>query len=260
MTDFLQRYEEQLRAAQVDAPGERPSRAKRLRSVVRRRPIILTGAFLLVMAVPATALVAPWEPSLSRAGLDAPVATSSAQPAEDAESWLGVLRRPQTEEDRRDSAPFLPSVAAGNRVQGVQVDAIRSLSKRWALVPVASLRGDGPAICIVSSDARACGHLDKIRNGGPLAITNGPDGSDYAGLVPDGVTKARFTPETGDPIEVGVSSNFYELHVDGTSGKFVPVTPPPGYEGPPIPPKPAPVSGKLEYLDGSGKVVGPAVR
>src|SRR3954451_25095560 len=100
MTDFLQRYGDQLRAAQTDTAGSRAarrfSRATKLRRILRRHPVALAGTALLITAVPAAAIVAPWQPSLSRPGIDAPVSTSPKQPGADASSWLGVLRRPQT--------------------------------------------------------------------------------------------------------------------------------------------------------------------
>ena len=95
-----------------------------------------------------------------------------------------------------------------------------------------------------------------IKGGGLSTIIAGPDGSEFAGLVPDGVAKVRFTPSTGQPVEADVSSNFYDLHVDQTSAS-VRVTPPSGYTGPPISAPPTPANGRIEWLDSSGTVIGP---
>ena len=75
--------------------------------------------------------------------------------------------------------------------------------------------------------------------------------------MPDGVAKVRFTPVNGQPVETDVTSNFYDLYVDQTSTSPVPVTPPPGYTGPPISAAPGLAKGQLEWLDSSGNVVGP---
>jgi hypothetical protein len=264
MTDFLQRYGDQLRAAQSDAAGDkaarRPARVARVRAIMLRHPIALAGAVLLISAVPAAALVAPWDPSLSRPGIDAPVSTSPREPDVDASSWLAVLRRPQTAQDRQDSAPVLQNLGAGMRVEGVQTSGIRSLAKGWALVPTTSLAtpdGSGAGLCLVDRTGQTCGHLDVIKGKGLVTSFPGRDGTEFAGLVPDGVAKVRFTPVNGQPVETDVTSNFYDLYVDQTSTSPVPVTPPPGYTGPPISAAPGLAKGQLEWLDSSGNVVGP---
>ncbi|HEX3873023.1 MAG TPA: hypothetical protein VHW26_02680, partial [Solirubrobacteraceae bacterium] len=85
----------------------------------------------------------------------------------------------------------------------------------------------------------------------------GPTETEFAGLVPDRVARVLFTPAGGTPIGVPVSSNFYDLDVPGSSAAPKPVTPPPGYTGPTITPAPRPAAGRVEWLDGAGRVIRP---
>jgi hypothetical protein len=78
-------------------------------------------------------------------------------------------------------------------------------------------------------------------------------------VVPDRVARVRFTPAGAAPVEVEVHENFYELRTPEHSpaGR---VNAPPGVKtgadgkiaGPG---RPAP--GRLEWLDASGRVIGP---
>lgn len=264
MTEVLDRFGEQLRAAQVtavDSP-EKQSRT-RLRHVLRRHRLAAGVVTALAVAAPAAAIVAPWEPSLYRPGLDEPVATSQAPVSDDASDWLAVLRRPQTQQDRDNSAPALRTVGAGDLADGIQTADIRALSDGWALVPATSVRsGDGTTaagLCLANAAQLACGQnqmIERIGMGGSQASARA---TEFFGLVPDGVAKVRFTPLNGEPTLVNVTSNFYDLTISGSStgGK---VTPPPGYQGPKITPPPMPVAGTVAWLDSSGSVVGPTQR
>jgi hypothetical protein len=266
MTDFLDRYSDQLRAAQVARSTAAPSRtaaiAAKFGGMRRGRRVALVLVAVLGAAVPAAAIVAPWQPSLHRPGLDDPVTTDAGTPGSSLSSWLAVLRRPQTEQDRSQSASVLQTVGAGNQVQGVQTAGIRSLAPGWALVPATSLTGSagaGPALCLVSSEAVTCGHDDAITTTGLLSVSAGSTETTFAGLVPDGVAQVRFTPVGGNPVVADVRSNFYELRF-GSTAASTPVTPPPGYSGKKIPAPPMPAQGRIEWLDGAGKVVGPTAR
>jgi hypothetical protein len=79
-----------------------------------------------------------------------------------------------------------------------------------------------------------------------------------AGIVPDGVTKVRFTPDTGTPVEANVASNFFSLSVPETTPSRT-VKAPDAYTGAPeIPGPPMPIPGTLQWLDGNGRIIGPA--
>jgi hypothetical protein len=262
VTDFLDRFDDQLRAAQLahaaaNAPASRTLRT-RLRAMRHGRRVALIMMALLVTAVPALAIVAPWKPSLYRPGLDQPVSTASSTTVP-AASWLAVLRRDQTDQDRSDAAPLLPALAAGNQVQGVQTDSIRTLNKHWALAPVTSLSAPGhataPGLCLVNDDgASACDwYENRIRNAGIMTESAGSTGTELAGVVPDGVAKVRFTPVGEAPIVVDVTSNFYDIHVAETSKSPAAAAPP--ADSPP----PEPVNGRIEWLDSSSKVIGPTL-
>jgi hypothetical protein len=68
----------------------------------------------------------------------------------------------------------------------------------------------------------------------------------------------KFTPDSGDPVQVAVAGGFYQLTVP--SARSLPaIKAPPGSDGPStIPGPPAPASGKLTWLDTSGMAVGSA--
>jgi hypothetical protein len=105
---------------------------------------LLVAAAVLLVAAPAVALVGPWRPSLERSGVDKPVAVDSSPVVASARDALAVLRRAQTEQDRTLTAPQLTAVGAGNQVDGVQTDGIRSVANGWALFPAKSVKS-GPS-------------------------------------------------------------------------------------------------------------------
>lgn len=267
MNDFFNRYGDQLRASQRDAATLAPAKVRagllRLRGLKRRHHVSLGVVAALAVAGPAAAIVAPWEPSLHRSGLDDPVPTSNAPVSTDASSWLGVLRRPQTEQDRTASAPALQVVGAGDLADGVQTADIRTLGSGWALVPATSVQAGSdnrkPGLCLANANQLACGQNDVIKRTGMGGASASSTETQFFGLVPDGVAKVRFMPSTGDAVSVDVSSNFYVLSVAGSSSSG-PVTPPPGYSGPKIAPPPMPLGGQMEWLDDAGNVVGPGRR
>lgn len=262
MSDFLDRYGAQLRAAQHEDVSAVGRAVRRLRGMRRRRALALGAVAALAVAGPAAAIVAPWQPSLSRAGLDEPVATSSAPLDADVSRWLAVLRRPQTAQDRVASAPLLQVVGAGDLADGVQTAGIRALGGGWALVPVTSVKapaGDGPGLCLANGEQLACGQAEMVNRIGMSGASASRTHTEHFGLVPDGVRRVRFIPAGGDPVSVAVDSNFFLLRVAGSSSAGS-VTPPAGYTGPAIAPPPMPVAGRIEWLDQAGAVVGPGRR
>ena len=88
----------------------------------------------------------------------------------------------------------------------------------------------------------------------------GQDGTRFVGIVPDGIVRVRFTPAGGQPVDAVVNQNFYELRYDGVASSRA--EPPKGWNGSvghdgKIEGAPMPARGRLEWLDASGKVVGP---
>jgi hypothetical protein len=257
MSDFLERYGEQLRAARLH------SRRRRAR-VLRRGTV--ASLVVVAIAAPAVALMEPWSPRLGRPWIDGPVSVSRAPVATSARAVLAVLRRPQTARDRRLAAPHLRD--ATRDMFGVQVDGIRAVSPDYALVPIGGIRvpviqgvprpRTAPMICLFGGGGSACDYVDQIATLGVAFVAAGRTGTRFVGLVPDGVARVRFTPVGGRAREVEVHDNFYELRIPqlGPSGR--PVTPPKGYHGTlPIPAPPEPAHGELDWLDAAGRVIHP---
>lgn len=257
MPDFLDRYGDQLHAAQR---AERRSLWSRVRPVPRTLLISL-GA--LAIAAPAVAVVRQWDPTLGRPGPDdRPATTTSAAAPDSARAVMAVLRRPQTAEDRATTAPLLRTV--DSQFAGVQTDSIRALRDGWALVPTASV-GAGPgrsvldALCITDGEGTACGPASAVRERGITMMAASASATTVVGLVPDGVTRVRFTPTKGSAATVAAKSNFFSLSVPQTQTRDTIAAPkddtwtgPAMIEGPPMP-----VAGSLEWLAGDGRAVGP---
>jgi hypothetical protein len=247
-------------ATQFRHVAARERRRKRL-SWGRRRGVALSLA-LLAVAAPALAITQPWSPMLSRPGIDDPVRTDPSPVIASAREVLAVLRRPQTAEDRLKTAPLLKAVGAGNQVAGVQTGSIRLLADGVALVPAKTVR-TGPSttsndqLCFTDGKTITCGPASSLRTTGIGGVAASTARTRYAGLVPDGVVRVRFTPDTGAPAEVAVTSNYYSVSVP----KIAPPTmidAPEGFKGPArIPGPPMPVGGTIEWLDAGGHVVGP---
>ena len=247
MADFLDRYGEQLRLA----------RRPRRRRTFRRGA--LASLVIIAVAAPAVAVVQPWTPPLGRPEHDLNATIDRAPVDPQAVEQLAILRRPQTARDRELAAPRLRH--AGGIVQGVQVDDVRAFNEHYALVPITKLDDPGgpdagPMLCLMGGGGAACGPIDTLAKQGVTLLRGGKDGTRYTGIVPDGVARVRFTPEGGEPAEVAVTDNFYDLHVPQLS-EGGPVNPPPGWKGGEIPPPPMPAHGRLEWLDANGTFVGP---
>ncbi len=259
MPDFLDRFGDQLYAAHD------PSRSRRFSWRGPRRHWLLVLAAVLVVAGPAVAVVGAWRPALERSGIDQPVTVDSSPVSPAALDALAVLRRPQTDEDRRRAAPLIPTVGAGNQIDRVQTDGIRSPANGWALVPATSIKS-GPAttttdvLCLTDGQAIGCSPATSIRTQGLALLSASRSHTSLAGVVPDGVAKVRFIPDTGAPVEADVASNFFSLSVAQTAPSRT-VKAPPGSNGPSrIPGPPMPVRGTVQWLNRHGVVIGPAER
>lgn len=266
MPDFLDRFGDQLRAAQEPRTQEAPSRSRRLsfgrpRSIGVRRGL-LVGFAALGLAAPALAVVQPWNPVLGRPSVDGPVASDSTQVARSAVDVLAVLRRPQSAQDRTDAAPRLQAI--GNQIDNVQTASIRALTGEWILVPAntvqtGSAQTTSEQLCITNGDVVACGPAATVSQSGVGLRGATKSGTTLVGLVPDGVARVRFTPATSKAVEVDVQSNFYAVSVPETA-PAASVNAPKGYDGPTtIPGPPTPIEGTVDWLSNDGQVVGPEI-
>jgi hypothetical protein len=258
MSDFLERYGDQLRVARV--------RADRRRRVLRRGTI---ASFVVVaIAAPAVAVIEPWSARLGRPRIDGRVSVSRAPVPASARDVLAVLRRPQTARDRRLAAPHLRN--ANSRMVGVQVDEIRAVSPHYALVPITGMKtpygAQGPMLCLLGGGGSGCSPVADVARLGVSAVSAGFEhGTHFFGVVPDGVARVRFTPATGEPAVASVRDNFYEIRVPQLGPPRPGVKPPPGYTGPvgadsTLPAPPMPAGGQLDWLDAHGNVIGPDTR
>jgi hypothetical protein len=248
-------------ATQFRHAAARERRRKRWYLGGPRRGVVV-GLAALAVAAPALAITQPWNPELSRPGIDDSVKTDSSPVSASAREALEVLRRPQTPEDRAKTAPLLTTVGAGNQVDGVQTASIRLLADGMALVPAKTV-GTGPSttskdqLCLTDGKSITCGSANSVGTSGITGIAASRTRTRYTGLVPDGVARVRFTPRTGGVAEVAVSSNFYSLSVPQTAPPRM-IDAPEGFDGPSrIPGPPMPVAGTIEWLDENGHVVGP---
>jgi hypothetical protein len=290
--DFLADYERVLHAAAI-RHLQTPSRAggarvQRLRGPRPSRVVVL-GLTLTLAAVaivfvvrdldatglrdevvatpPATvtatatepAAVGTWSPTLGRPklGITASIDhTPVAQPVVDA---LAVLRRPQSDRDRKIAGPKLRYVGQG--VDRVQIEGVRALSRNYALVPVGQFGPQpGPGICLIGAGGGECAPVSTVPEHGVTGSAAGQNGTHFVGIVPDRIVRVRFTPAGGQPVDAAVNQNFYELRYDGVASSRA--QPPKGWNGSvgddgKIEGAPMPARGRLEWLDASGKVVGP---
>ena len=242
MADFLDRYGEQLRLARV--PLRRRPRAPRRAAIA--------SLLLLAVSAPAVAVVQPWNPKLGRPELDHDVAIDRSPVDRSATEVLAILRRPQTAHDREVATPLLRY--AGRMIDNVQVDSIRALGDHHALVPHTSGARSGAMLCILDDGGAVCSPAGGVAEHGVMSISGGRKGTRYAGVVPDGITRVRFTPDGGTPAQSSVRGNFFELRVPEHGPAIAAPTGEPGMINGPV----GPATGRLEWLDARGKVVGPA--
>ena len=262
MPDFLDRFGDELSTAHARVTAQQ---VDGLRPVRQRRRLVLwaLGASLAV-AAPALAITTPWSPSLERSGIDKPVSVSNAAVSDSVKERFGVLRRAQTAADRERAAAVVHAIGAGNQVDDVQTNGIRSVAPGWALVPAKSLqtapgaRAGEDVLCLTDGQTVGCTPTSRATTNGVGMLSASSTQTSIVGLVPDGVSAARFSPISGNAITAAVASNFFSLRVSQTAPART-IKAPPGYQGgSDVPGPPMPVEGTLQWLDDSGDVIGPA--
>ncbi len=257
MPDFLDRFGAQLTAASVTpAVSRKGLRVRGLRSRTWRRGVLVSLA-LLAVAAPAVAVVKSWSPTLGRTANDSPATSDSTPVIASARDALAVLRRPQTDEDRAIAEPLLKAI--GGPLDKVQTASVRALADGWVLVPVMSLESapgqtKRDELCITNGGGIGCMPASTVGRTGITLQAATPTQTSWTGLVPDGVARVRLTTSRGIVREVEVVSNLFSLSVPETR-PAPPVTTPEGYDGPAtIPGPPIPIDGRIEWLDGQGRI------
>jgi len=263
---FLDRYEQQLiqasatlQAAQPITPA--PVARRRGRRLTRRGFAI--GVVLIAVAAPAAALVQPWDPILGRGGQDT-ITSSSAAIDRSALAAYALLRRPQTERDRRLAEPLLRRL--GRPLDQVQLAAVRAIQPGLAVVAVNTIDvpggsgADGPQICVLRAEVIGCNPVARAIANGVLTLSASKDSTRYEGLVPDGVKRVRFTvASSGATTTADVVDNYVRLTIPQIGAATTVTVPNP--DGSPagrtMPGPPTPVPGTLTWLDDANRVVGP---
>lgn len=266
MSDFLDRFGDELSTAQARATQvQQADESRSVRSTLRKRRKIVLWALgaSLAVAAPALAITTPWRPSLERSGIDQPVSASNSAVSDSVRERFGVLRRAQTDADRERTTSVLHAIGAGNQVDDVQTNGIRSVASGWALVPAKSLqtapghRSSEDVLCLTDGETVGCAPTSSAATNGVGMLSASSTETSIAGLVPDGVSAARFIPLGGKAITAAVASNFFSLHASQIAPAST-IKAPPGYQGrSEIPGPPMPVEGTMQWLDDGGNVIGP---
>jgi len=203
----------------------------------RRSPralaVALAGLVLSATAIAAT--TTPWHPLFGEAGSPQPHVSGDAPPAQQLR-LLGVLRRPQTPDDRgvatRQALRYF-----GTSTQGIHTDYIRQLPSGQGalaaiLLPARAWRFPGVSkddvLCIFIADpsgdggGKACYTTADVENGWAAGSIGAVD----FGLVPDGVAQVQFRYPSGTQA-AAVHDNFFEHRPEqaAESGR-VPARPP----------------------------------
>lgn len=259
---FLDRLEAQLVAAEHALVRTAAARRAPRRWWASRRNVLVAIAALAV-AVPAVAATEPWQPILGRPALhDTPHGTSKTPVPPDALAALGVLRRPQNDEDRGPVARALLRYV-GQQFGGVRLASVRLVTMspgHHALVLSAvsvgraaskGRAGVGDPVCLVFSAGGLCGPPSALRATG-ITMTGGPT---VRGLVPDGVATVTLRFGHGPTRSAAVHDNVFWLTGAPTTHRTVPAPPGSGRR------RTAPLvmtrAFTVRWLDRHGRVIGP---
>jgi hypothetical protein len=225
---FVTRFESELLTA-----TPRPERRRARRSSL---VAVLAG---LAVAAPTLAATQPWKPLLGDDRRGTPASSVQAPPAEQL-AGLGVLRRPQSDDDRGQLAEQALRLTDSN-VDGVRTGSVRTLSspatdavlipvERFNLQAAKFLPPDAPAsmrnafavkhdgICLFVPDpagdggGTGCNTWDELRQG-TLPSRIGPI---YYGVVPDGVARVTIRTDIGS-LDAPVRENFFAARSEQAS-------------------------------------------
>jgi hypothetical protein len=211
--------------------------ARRRRRTQRFRLGLMTSAAVVTLGGGAVASQPLWAPLLGwEDGNRASVSDAPAPAAQGA--LLGILRREQSAGDRGPAARAAVK-AMSRRYTGVKVSSVRVVPDGHGafsvLVPVSSVRGrtggvtrgtGDDLLCLQiifggTTDQRATDHGSQrcfsaadIRGGGAVL----PAGMTIRGVVPDGVSRVRFSGGSGPPREVPVTTNVFAASLLAVSG------------------------------------------
>lgn len=245
--------------AAVDPRHELVTRRRRALDRARR-PWTLVAIAATLTTGTALAATQPWQPLLGGERQGHPTATGEPVSA-DALALLGILRRPQSEDDR---GPLVEQAlrSIGPQNHGVRVAAVRLLGtapggRAIVLVPTARFSDDaaspsGPAIldalcvqypgvprpgrpefadypCWSASQVAGGKAVGRLRTGGVQRLF---------GLVPDGVRTAEIELSDGSRLSGDVEANFFDVALPATAPPFARVE-------------------ALRWRDARGTVVGP---
>lgn len=273
---FLDRLGTQLLHAERDLTSASAG-ASRPRRRWRSRKLILTALIPLAAAVPALALTEPWQPVLGR-GHDQPTGTSLTPVPSDATSILGVLRRPQTPQDRSPTALRLLR-GVGQEFAGVRLDSVRLITLtpgHHALVmssqsvghePGLEVKGIGNPVCVVFSFGGTCGDAHDLRAHGIVMSM----GLGVLGLVPDGVARVVLSFAGGKTATAEVHDNAFSITDAATTTRTLPAPAAPTrrprrplVSGSPAADGPGPIGSvvmtapfTVKWLNPDGQVIGP---
>jgi hypothetical protein len=166
--DFFDRFGDQLHAAQLagSSVGTRGGRVTRL---LGRRSAVVAALVAIIAPSAALAITQPWNPDLSRPGVDRKVGTDAAPVPDAALGAFAVLRRGQSESDRSGATPLIKAIGMGNQVDRVQLKGVRMVAPGWALVPAKAAQTAPGALtaqdqlCLTDGEDVGCANAETAR-------------------------------------------------------------------------------------------------
>jgi hypothetical protein len=220
---FFDQLETNLITASQQLAGDRRGR------VVWHRRLAIAAGVGLALGGTALAATHPWSPSLGDQRLGPSPSISSVSPPKSQLDILGVLRRPQTGQDRGAATlralRYLGRGSTGIRTGYVRLLGYSAPSRGIVLIPMARYT-PGPglikqdALCIFYTEpngdggAKSCFDTNDVQHG----RATGSLGLHQYGLVPDGVAKVTALFADGPLVEARVHDNFFDLTAPRAGG------------------------------------------
>jgi hypothetical protein len=224
----------QLQEALVVASDQMVARQRR--RTQRFRLGLMTSAAVVTLGGGAVASQSLWAPLVGWEDGNRPSLSRESAPAAQ-EARFGVLRRDQTAGDRGTAARAALATMSG-RYAGVKVAAVRVVpdgrGASSVLVPVSTVQGStdgraaksaaattrGDALCLHvifdgagGAGGRGCFSTAEIGAGAAVL----PAGDTVRGVVPDGVSRVRFSGAHG-PVDAPVRGNVFVASLAGVGG------------------------------------------